>query len=338
LNFLGLISAQDDEQPARMDGGRLVLRYTGAMAATVALWALPPTGLLLLIAGMVGSWTMFLLGIVLNAMLLHVAYAGVRGRIARRWLLLPALVYGAFAFYAGFGFLRARSLRHEIEAQAAVDYARVPARNPALLLVAGDDTFDVSTTLAFALAEIGTDAEIHADGQRWHLAPRAGADCPLSPGESPYTGGLFYEKRVNRGYGIHGRCVIGDDAKPPANAIRVRVTGDRTALLGDDARSVIGGLYLHTDGVRLAAPVREDRYDVFSAGQAIGHAESGHVVHPLPVPLSYFYCFMNTLTGWTCHLGLATLSLPFGVRDGADAYARKAAYLVAVLGLKRTEP
>jgi hypothetical protein len=85
----------------------------------------------------------------------------------------------------------------------------------------------------------------------------------------------------------------------------------------------------------LAVPREALRYDVSAAGHAIGHAAGGRVAYPLPVPLPYFVCRTNAQDGWRCHAGLATLSLAYGEREGADAYARKAAYLVAVLGLKR---
>ncbi len=266
-----------------MTGVRLAVRYLAAMAALIALWAWPATGAPLRFAAMLAPPIVFLPGALFNAMLLHLGYAALRGRIARRWLALPALVYGGWAAFAGAGYLRARALRHEIEASAAIDYARVPAQHPALLLMPDDPRRDESGALAAAFAGIGADAEVYAKGERWRPAGAVAAAAP-------------------------------------SDSVRIRIAARQPQI------------ETYTDGFRLAAPRETERYDVAAAGHLIGHAASGRIAHPFPVPLAYFSC--DTAR---CHAGLATLSLAYGARDGANEDARKAAYLVGLLGLKRTK-
>jgi hypothetical protein len=111
---------------------RIILSYFGAAVVAYAVQLFPFPGVIVMFL-FAGFWV----SLILNAMLIHLAFAAITKQIPRLWLLMPVLAYGAWFGFQGVEWVKtSRALESN-------NYVSSPIPADADLLFEKDDPFAV---------------------------------------------------------------------------------------------------------------------------------------------------------------------------------------------------
>jgi hypothetical protein len=266
---------------------RIVGSYAIAIVVVLALEWFPLTGVVLMM--LLGPLWVSLL---VNAMLIHLGVAALRGQISRTWLTAPIAVYGAWIVWVAQANVRAQATMRALEASNVVTE---PVAQDADLLFEKDDEF------AAAVKKFVRGGRVFAG---LHEIQVITADNCI---HVPNVGGgeRFYGYfRATPDYEDRRSCAITRFATPPNEGIRFRKvvslawseTGERTQY-----------------EISRVAP---------DGGESIiGHFSYGYVSAPSFWPLFWMGCYLNSSgPSWACGVRPMTRYVSYGVSRQASGF------------------
>jgi hypothetical protein len=279
----GTLSPDGAEQPpifAPSNGRALGIigRYLAAAAVVcVAQW-IPYTGAILMFL-----FAFVWVALILNAMLIHLTYVAVIGKIPRLWLLLPGLVYGGWVGFQEFQNIQTAQRVRELEASNHIDQP-IP---PNLDLV-----FDKDDPYAVAVKKLIVGGRVFAGDFEIQFKPYG---C-LSEVDKKAGEAIWGHIKASPDY-EGGGCLVSRVSPGPHPGLRVRKTVD-TGFTATGQRTTYS---LEIDASNEAA-------------KAVGQFSSGWFEVISPWPVFFLGCALGDHpAGWFCSYGAATERIHYGV-------------------------